>query len=477
MTKKYKKYSNIIIALLLIIIGFAVYANSFQNQMFWDDNDFILNNQFIKDWQYFPKYFSENVIAGAGFLSNYWRPALLTVFSIEWHLWGDWVSGYHFVNTSFHIADAILLFLILLHLFKKRWLASLTALVFLVHPLQTEAVTYVNSLGDSLSVFFMFLGVLFYLKKNRNYIFWSLVWPFLVLAGVYILLRATVLNFINTFNLYTEENVFTENLHFRLFTFFKVLTIYFGLIFWPANLHMERSVEIATSLNSVSVIFGGIIFIGLLALAFKYFKKFPVFSFGILWFFIGLAPTSNILIPISGILYEHWLYLPIIGISLIVVWLGIKLAQKYKIQKLLLVIFVILLIAMSIQTITRNSQWKDPITFYEQTLKYSPNSYRIVNNLGMAYDDKNDYGQAEKMYKRAISLDSSNPVAYHNLGNTYKKMGKKDLAIESFQAAIKLDPKFFFSYNALINIYLENKEYEKAKQVLQQRNKYYNSGF
>jgi len=286
-----------------------------------------------------------------------------------------------------------------------------------------------------------------------------------------------VLNFINTFNLYTEENVFTENLHFRLFTFFKVLTIYFGLIFWPANLHMERSVEIATSLNSVSVIFGGIIFIGLLALAFKYFKKFPVFSFGILWFFIGLAPTSNILIPISGILYEHWLYLPIIGISLIVVWLGIKLAQKYKIQKLLLVIFVILLIAMSIQTITRNSQWKDPITFYEQTLKYSPNSYRIVNNLGMAYDDKNDYGQAEKMYKRAISLDSSNPVAYHNLGNTYKKMGKKDLAIESFQAAIKLDPKFFFSYNALINIYLENKEYEKAKQVLQQRNKYYNSGF
>ena len=502
--------------ILLVIVGFALYANTFSNRMFWDDNESILNNQFIKNWQYFPKYFSENIIAGAGLLSNYWRPVLLMVFSLEWHLWGDWSVGYHFVNMSFHIIDALLLFLILFYIFRNRGLAFFTALIFLVHPLQTEAVTYVSGLGDSLSVFFILLGILFYLK-NKTY-FSSLImyvlalmsketaivmpvfifladflildqqqislkeklkkiakkiWPFFVLAGIYILLRATVLNFVNTFNLYNEANVFTSHFYVRLFTFFRVLLVYLGLLFWPFNLHMERSVAIATSLDSCSVIFGGLIFLGLLILAFLKFKKFPILSFGIFWFFIGLAPVSNLLIPISGLIYEHWLYLPLVGIFLILIWLGMMGAKKYNLKKILLGILIIFLIFLSVLTIKRNRDWHDQITFYNQTLKYAPASYRVINNLGMAYADEGEQNQAEEMYKRAINLDPSNPVAYHNLGNTYREMGKKDLAIENFQTAIKLDPKFIFSYNALINIYLENKEYDKAQEIYDQAKHYY----
>lgn len=516
-----KPFSNYLVVLLFIIIGFLLYVNTFLNQMFWDDDDFVLNNQFIKNWRYFSKLFSENVIAGASLLSNYWRPILLSVFSLEWHLWQEWVPGYHFINTSFHIADAILLFFILFYIFKNRWLAIFTALVFLVHPLQTEAVTYVSGLGDSLSVFFIFLGFLFYLKfrisgkllfKSGLY-FLSLlmyilalmsketaiimpallliadfffcgqdekisfrdklkkigkaIWPFFVLAGIYILLRATILNFINTFNLYNEENIFTSNFYVRLFTFFRILTVYFGLLFWPFNLHMERSVEIATSLNSVSVIFGGFIFLGLLILAFTKFKRFPILSFGILWFFIGLAPTSNLLIPINGLLYEHWLYLPLIGIFLILIWLGQFLGKRYNLQKILLGISIIFLIFFSFLTIDRNKDWRDPITFYNQTLKYAPNSYRIINNLGMAYNEKGDYEQAEKTYQKAINLDPANSVAYHNLGNTYQKTGKINLAIENFKTAILLNPKFIFSYNALVKLYLENKNYQEARKVLE----------
>ncbi len=273
---KFELSKNWQIALFFIIVGFALYANTLRNEMFWDDNDFIFNNQFLKSWRYFPKYFSENLIAGAGLLSNYWRPILLTVFSFEWRLWQDWSPGYHFINTSFHIADAVLLFFILLKIFKSRWLAIFTALFFLVHPLQTEAVSYVSGLGDSLSVFFIFLGILFYLDfrtheqiraKNISYLkvllmfvlalmsketaiimpalvfivdFFSfeaeelsvgerlkrvgtMVWPFFTLAGIYIMTRATILNFGSTFNLYGEENIFTANFHIRLLTFFRIL--------------------------------------------------------------------------------------------------------------------------------------------------------------------------------------------------------------------------------------------------------------
>src|SRR3990167_7201589 len=100
-------------ALFFVVIGFALYVNAFNNQMFWDDNDSILKNLYVHDWGYFLKYFTENLIAGAGFFSNFWRTMLLSVFSLEWHLWGGWSAGYHLVSTAFHVANAVLLFLIL----------------------------------------------------------------------------------------------------------------------------------------------------------------------------------------------------------------------------------------------------------------------------------------------------------------------------------------------------------------------------
>src|SRR3989338_6163762 len=515
--------------ILFIVVGFAIYANAFQNQMFWDDNDSILNNLYVHEWGYFMKYFRENLIAGAGFFSNFWRPILLSVFSLEWHLWGGWSAGYHFVSTAFHIANAILIFRILHTLFQKYRVAILTALIFLVHPLQTESVTYIAGMADPLSVFFILLGIFFFLKfrasdvtpwKSRFYLLsllmyalalmsketaiimpalliisdfflekgveqipfkermrriWNSVWPFIVIAGLYMLLRATILNFCGKVKLYGEATAYTSSFSIRIFTFFQVITAYFGLLFWPVGLHMERSVDMATSFLSLPVISGALIFLGLIALAFTQFKRYPILSFGILWFFIGLVPTSNILIPINGLIYEHWLYLPMVGIFLIVIWLGEVLAEKYGVGKILLPIFLIFAIFLAVLTIERNKDWRDPITFYNQTLRYSPESYRVINNLGMAYADQQEYALAEATYRRAIDVASSSPVAYHNLGNTYQKIGKTDLAIENFNIAIRLDPKFFFSYNALAEIYLEEKNYAEARKVLEGYVDYSNS--
>jgi len=328
------------------------------------------------------------------------------------------VVGYHVVNTLFHIACAILLFFILIYLFKNVWLSFWTALLFLIHPLQTEAVTYVNSLGDSLSVFFIFLGIIFYLKFRSleklsskrlvyclslimyvlalmsketaiimpvlilivDFFFMDTkispirriktigksVWPFFIFTGGYIILRATVLNFLNTFNLYNEVNIFTSSFFVRLFTFFKILIVYFKLLFWPMNLHMERSIEIATSFFSLPVVIGGAIFLGLIFLVFICLKRFPILSFGILWFFIGLFPTSNLIVPINGLLYEHWLYLPMIGIFLILIWLGMFIVKKTGFRKHFLFIFVLFLLFLGSTTIIRNEDWRNPIVFIDK---------------------------------------------------------------------------------------------------------------
>ncbi|MFZ2774381.1 MAG: tetratricopeptide repeat protein [Candidatus Moraniibacteriota bacterium] len=512
--KKHLNFNRLVV-LVFVVVGFVIYGNTLLNQMFWDDFDFILNNLYLRDWQYLPNFFSENVIAGAGLASNYWRPVLQIVFSFEWHTWGDFAPAYHFVNIIFHVSDATLLYFVLNLIFKKKWLSVVTALVFLVHPLQTEAVSYVNSLGDSLSVFWMLGGTWFYLKylenANRQYycvsaFFYILalmsketaiimpallalahffvfpkeiaigerakkivkkIWPFFLMAGIYLLLRATSLNFINSFNLYNEQNVFTSSIFTRIFTFFHILTIYLGLLFWPVGLHMERTISVSTSLSSGPVILGALIFLGLLTLAIWNVRKYPILSFGILWFFIGLAPTSNIAVPINGMLYEHWLYFPMIGIALIIIWLGMGIFEKFHQTKILFIALLIISIStLSVLTIKRNRQWHDPIVFYNQTLTFTPGSYRVLNNLGMAYADAKDSAKAKETYEKAMATDPKNPIAYHNLANIYRDAGEKSQAIEIYEQAISLDSKFMYSYSALIDLYLKEKNYPKALEYL-----------
>src|SRR3989338_5652455 len=119
------KRKKLVAVAVLLVIGLAIYANSFNNQLFWDDDDVITNNVFIKDWRFWPKFFSQSLIAGAGQVSNYWRPLLLFSFSLDYHLWGLNPVGYHFINTLLHILAACLAFVLIFKISHKHWLSFL----------------------------------------------------------------------------------------------------------------------------------------------------------------------------------------------------------------------------------------------------------------------------------------------------------------------------------------------------------------
>jgi hypothetical protein len=158
------------VLLILVIAGLFIYANSFSNKLFWDDDDMIINNVYIKDWSYFPKYFSENLIAGSGQISNYWRPLLLVSFAVDYHFFGLSPTGYHLTNLFWHLLSAWLLYLLFYQLIKKQFLSFWPAFLFLVHPLQTEAVTYVAGRADPMStalVLGSLLNYVLYRQKSR----------------------------------------------------------------------------------------------------------------------------------------------------------------------------------------------------------------------------------------------------------------------------------------------------------------------
>jgi len=251
-------------------------------------------------------------------------------------------------------------------------------------------------------------------------------------------------------------------------TFFKVLVQYAGFLFFPYQLRVEREFPWAQSLMQWDVIAGGLLAGLMIYAAFKYWKTKPWVSFGIGWFFIAIAPTSNVLVPINSVIYEHFLYMPMIGITLIVVYLALEWAQKYNSIATLLKITAVIITVFCAINIHRNLDWRTSIGFYEQLITYRPDDYRVINNLGMEYANKGIHDKALTTYLKAIALDPKNPVAYHNIAGTYRDTGHLDLALENFHKAVELNPNFIFTYRSLADMYWRLGRYEECKENLLQ---------
>lgn len=421
--------------LLIFTLTCIVYFSSFWNKFVWDDEQFIYENVFVQQFDT-KNIFTTSTTAGSGIDSNYYRPFTTLSFAIDHSIWGMQELPFHLTNTLLHAFTAVLIFLLLLLLkFSKRQSAAV-ALMFAVHPIQTEAVTYINSRGDSLYSFFgissIVMLVLLYKKVQPEfviynlrlkltsflqllsipifyaasilskeigimiiglqvisllYIFYTRDEPFSVktikrhlfsvvavllnfaIAATYLVLRATALNFNNSFNFYNDTSLYATSIVVRLLTFSKVIWQYFGLLLFPYPLHMERKIDLVTSIFSIWPLLTTLCLFTIVASAIYECKKLKklYIAFGSAWFFSALLPVSGI-IPINGILYEHWLYLPMIGFFILCIGLlNLFLPRNFyqKIKENFGVILSILILVLSILTIRQNYFWSTPIRFYE----------------------------------------------------------------------------------------------------------------
>ncbi|KKS88141.1 MAG: hypothetical protein A3G02_01370 [Candidatus Yanofskybacteria bacterium RIFCSPLOWO2_12_FULL_44_13b] len=510
------------IAVLMIAAGFVYFFN-LNNKLFWDDSDWIINNIFVHEfsWTNIKFWFTHDVLAGVGLQSNYYRPFLFLTFALNYIVAGAQPLFWHLTSNFIHIANAILVFFLLRGLelgiskSQKTAVAFLTALIFSIHPLQTEAVTYISGRGDLLVVFFMLLSLLFFDKAGTKYLFLSLLslilallsretaiifpllalvyyvsfrsegrfirsikqgliklWPYFAVVFIYGILRLTVLNFQNTLNFYSAPNAYSENLLYRIFTFMHVLVDYFKLLLVPIGLHMERSMTVNTSLFQWPVWLGAGITAGILGIGYFFYKKnityFRIWLFGWGVFFIGLGPVSGIT-PINALIYEHWLYLPMIGFWFIVSFYLIQIfdnrnALLLKIQgrTLLVIALAVYLLFFSFQSVKRNILWGKPVDFYKDILRYEPSSTRINNNLGNTYYNQGNIGEAEFYYRKAIESGDAFAQPYYNLGTILQSRGKIDEAVKLFDRAIEINPAFYYPYQNLAFIYAQRGDLTKA---------------
>ncbi len=499
---KISQLNNFYILSLLFLFVIVCYGITLGNGLFFDDEQFIYNNQAVINFD-LPQLISKSLSSESGQVSNYYRPLLFTGFSIEYQFFRDSGFIYHLDSLLIHFLGGAFLFLLVKKLFDDKLCAFFTALLFLIHPIQTEAVAYASGRGDPLSFFFIILTLFLITFRKRKYYLLSFITliasllskeialmspgliflvflfseksfsrktitnsiiqmlPYALIAGAYFILRITVLNFNNTLNFYNSANIYSSHLLVRLITFINLLPTYFGLLVFPKNLFMERdgSIQVLTS-SSIQVLFTIAVITLLFCYALWERKKWPIILFSFLWIAITFVPTSGIL-PINGIFYEHFLYFPSVGFFLLFSYLFFYIYKKSRpiLQEILCLVIFIAIILLCLRTINRNREWHDPIIFYNQTLSHvqSPRAY---NNLAMAYAESGQPKQAISTYQEAIRIGDAYPETHYNLGNTYASINDITNAEKEYKKSLLMSPSFYLSYIKLYSIYKEtnNKE-------------------
>ncbi|MCP4652272.1 MAG: tetratricopeptide repeat protein [Candidatus Omnitrophica bacterium] len=477
-----------IFVFLLIAVGLLVYANAVGNSFIWDDGALIVNNPLIKNFQYWKGIFTSSYSGN----NTYYRP--LSIFShlLEYSLWGLNSAGYHLVNIIIHILNALLIYALLQLVLKKRAVAMIASLLFLVHPIQTEQVTYISGRCGLLAAFFILAAFIFYIlyskKKSifptgRYLIFYILslaCFSFgllskesaVVLVALLILYdfnlpsRKKILQYlpfiiIILFYAFFRHSLGINSINFssvlpgltlRAFTMVRVLIVYIGLLFLPLNLHSERLTEIITPFSGDAILSVALTFLIIFFIV-KLWRSSRENSFAVGWFFVTLFPGSQIIpISVQGYLFtaEHFLYLPCVGGFVLIACFGLKLIDNKIVSKeAAKCIFVAILIFYSLLTFERNIQWRSPLHFYQLTAKASAHSPRIHVLLGNTYNYSGEYDKAIAEFKQAIALRENYTMAYNNLGIAYAK--KKDYlkARQQFDTIIKSGRGNYHSYSNL----------------------------
>ena len=514
--------------LIIIVLGFIIYANSFTNEFIWDDTNLIAENNYLKSLKSPGDLFDKNITHGTGEPSNFYRPLQMLSYKINYFLWGLDVRAFHFTNILIHILAALMVYK-LAYLLSGKYLAGfISGLIFVSHPINTEAVTYIAGIADPLALLFILLALTTYIGKG----FYAIsiasfaaallskeiaivtpllliaydythnkgmkgslkrLWPFLAMGVAYIILRKTMLNFP------TPEVDSIYKGAAAVFIVFKCLAMYFMKLILPLSLHMEYAIP-APALFDPYVMSGIAISVILVSALVFTRKTNGLVSFSIAYFLITYLPISNIY-PLNAAFAEHWIYIPSAGLYILLAWAITKVYENKKaLGRLLIVLLGIAVIANSYLTMKQNQIWGDAEKLYRGILKHSPDRPWIYTNLGTYYISKNEidksieilkegleinpghtglyenlsnaylskkwYDQAIEVCNKGLTIDNNSLVLRNNLGVAYYRKGQYDNAIIEYKKAISINPYKIGAYVNLGAIYGMRKEYDKAIDIL-----------
>jgi hypothetical protein len=510
--------SNLRVGLILTALALAAYSNVIGGPLFFDDLHFISWNEHVTGFEVSQIYRS-SVTEGAGFASNTYRPNQQLVFALIHRIFGVSPQPYHVTSILIHLCNSVFLFALLCRLQVSRPAALVAAIVFVVHPIQSQAVSYVAGLAGPLALFFLLLGLIQWIASlktddvGRRGIHFAaavllfaaaftskgnmvilapvtlVIASYLVLIGSversrylvgsvacwsamafgFLYLKLTVLNFTGGVGMVEGSNVYTEYLHIRIFTFISVLPNYVELILWPAVLSYSKPDIRYLSPFTIDGAMGLIVLAaGILALWRA--RQRPLVFLGMGWFFAALAPFSGV-IPLTSMYLEHWLYAPMVGVAILLAAAYESSSPKPR-QIAISLLIVVALLGVA-RTAQRNRDWADAERFYSKEMEVSGESVRMLNNLASSYKEKGEYDEAIATFHRLIAFRDVMAEPHDNLAQIHIERGELSVAEAEFRRALEIAPDYQPAMEGLRDIYdrrgQTNEAFEMDRQLREMR--------
>jgi len=509
--------AELIVGLSLVAVVFLCFANALRNEFVFDDIYLITVNQQIR---------SLNLPL---LLSSY-RPIRDISYAIDFALWGQDPFGFHLSSIVIHAANVLLVFALVRRLTKDLVSAALTALIFAVHPIQTDAVTYISGRRDVLFAFFYILAFHSYLSYYRSrwsvkavalFFLFLLLWM-LSLLSKEMAVSLPVLIFVWHFcDAWGEETgsfpkqvwqtlkrtikrdkwfwlvlavsgiAFTAywvlikrashrvgfgsfeywggSFYLNMLTVIRVHAWYLKQLIYPTPIAQYLGAfEISETLFDWRLLLSLVVVGGVLCYGFIMLQRDKLMAFAIFSYFVFLLPVSQ-LIPHHELLADHYLYLSIMSFALFVSLLVKKISNSGVISpKALYLLVGVAVMVLAVMTVIQNGAWKDERTLWASNYKAVPNSPRAALNLGNTYQ-YTEPQKAEELFKRALALNPTPAIErtlYDRLAVILINERKVDEAQFYVSEVLKKSPNDFFGNLWLSQIYVLKKECDKGRTSL-----------
>ena len=498
-----KRREFLIVFVSAILLSFLVFGNGIRGDFVFDDVAVVKNRGDLKDSSFFLNLFISPYHQNMPKTGLY-RPLTMASYSIN-HFLGGSAAGFHAVNILIHALNSFLVFWLVSYFLKSKTVAYSSFLLFLTHPIHTEAITSIVGRAELLVFFWSIIALYFFLKSYKllasaSFLFalWSketalVLLPmllyidiyfnerkfwhsikhlvfFVVPLGVYSLFRHVALGkyfFGDVTTTIVENQLKFVGFYERVATALQVLYMYAERLIWPIHLSADysysRIVLVENIFKSPEAMLGLFTLFLLVWLAIYYRKTNQGLGLGAVLFVFPYLMVSNLIKPVGTIMGERLMYFPSLGF---IITLSVLLGKLYLInkvgRKLFYGILLLMIVFYGARTIIRNNDWKDSKTLFFATLKESPNSLITRTALAGVAIREDNWDEAKKQLEIARNIYEDNSHLQNLLGIVADHEGNPVLAEAKFLRSIELNPDAINSYVNLAELYLKYGKYDQA---------------
>jgi tetratricopeptide (TPR) repeat protein len=515
-----KSRAALLICLSLALVTLAVYWPVFRCDFNnGDDPSYVTQNPHVQSgltlanlrWALFARH------------SNNWHPLTWISHMADCELYGLNPAGHHATNLMFHVANAVLIFLLLRRATGAQWRSAFVAALFALHPLHVESVAWVSERKDVLSTFFWALTIWAYVRYSERpglarYLlvsvlfvlglmskpmlvtlpcllllldFWPLrramtipeiveqhvdasgearrtravSWKWLVLEKVPLLVLALVASAITLWAQSATVGAVKAPLWFRLLNALCALVQYMEKMVWPSGLAVLYPYP--QNMLLTPLLIAGIVVGGMSYLAVRQASKRPYLFTGWFWFVGTLTPVIGLVQVGIQSMADRYTYVPLIGLFIVIAWGGCELSERWRLWPGLPGFAAALAVAACVPvTVTQLAYWRNSVVLCEHTLQCTANNYMIEYALGMALSDRGQMDAACQHLEEAIRMAPAYAPPHCQLAQILSTQGKAEAAVASFREAIRCDPSLSMARQGLVSELIQQNKLGDAAEEL-----------